>query len=100
MTWNNGQPLSAYFWVTSVLFVIWIGLIAYCFQRNARRSHSQNSLIEQIHYARNSITNNSYAVTRILQVSNPTVLRVPLLKIQNRVMTFLFCLVKQLNRVY
>ena len=79
MTWNNDQPLSAYFWISLVLFVTWIVLIVYCFQRNLRRVHSQNSIIDQLQQvhstafvhlsnARNSITANGVAVTRILQV--------------------------------
>jgi len=80
---NNGHPLSAYFWVTTVLFIIWIMLIVYCFRRNLRRTVSQNSLIEQIHRTRNSIRNNSLAVSRAVKVIN---------LLGNYFLTHIFCI--------
>merc|ERR1711937_68612 len=47
-TWNNGHPLSVYFWVAVISFATLLILIGYCFIRNLNRVSSQVSIIEQL----------------------------------------------------
>merc|ERR1712134_27202 len=48
---NNGYPLSSFYWISITLFIIWLSIIAFCFIRNIRMKTERDPLIGHIESA-------------------------------------------------